>query len=164
LTLTFKEAYVKKFVLYFVAGIISLTLGVSYQLSNRYDFTTLDGSTHKLEALQGQWVIINYFAEWCAPCLREIPELNEFHSLSKDTGSAVLFGISYDAMQDHELDLLAKKYAIAFPLINNIETELPFPPPKYLPATYLIRPDGTLAGQLLGEQNIHSLTDAIKQP
>jgi thiol-disulfide isomerase/thioredoxin len=152
---------VKKILLYLVAGIISLSLGIAYQLNNRYDFTTLDGSTYQFKELQGKWIIINYFAEWCAPCLREIPELNEFKKLTDGKQTGVLFGISYDAMQDHELALLTEKYNIEFPLINNIETALPFETPKYLPATYLIRPDGTLAGQLLGEQNSQSLSEAI---
>jgi thiol-disulfide isomerase/thioredoxin len=152
---------VKKILLYLVVGIISLSLGIAYQLNNRYDFSTLDGSTYQFKELQGKWIIINYFAEWCAPCLREIPELNEFKKLTDGKQNGVLFGISYDAMQDHELALLTKKYNIEFPLINNIETALPFETPKYLPATYLIRPDGTLAGQLLGEQNSKSLSEAI---
>ncbi|MFQ3206816.1 MAG: peroxiredoxin [Glaciecola sp.] len=151
----------KKVLLYLVVGIISLSLGIAYQLNNRYDFTTVDGSTYQFKELQGKWIIINYFAEWCAPCLREIPELNKFKKLSDSKQNAVLFGISYDAMQDHELTLLAEKYNITFPLINNIDIALPFETPKYLPATYLIRPDGTLAGQLLGEQNSKSLSEAI---
>ena len=153
----------KKILLYLVTGIFALTLGLAYQLSNRYDFTTLNGSTHQFKQLEGKWVVVNYFAEWCAPCLREIPELNEFNGLINESQSAVLFGVSYDAMQDHELSLLAEKYNIEFPLINNIETALPFDPPQYLPATYLIRPDGTLAGQLLGEQSVSSLKQAISQ-
>jgi thiol-disulfide isomerase/thioredoxin len=152
---------VKKILLYLVIGLTSLSLGVAYQLNTRYDFSTLDGSTYQFKELQGKWVVINYFAEWCAPCLREIPELNEFKKLTDSKQNAVLFGISYDAMQDHELTLLAEKYNIAFSLINNIETNLPFETPQYLPATYLIRPDGTLAGQLLGEQNSKSLSEAI---
>ncbi|MFT7258858.1 MAG: thiol-disulfide isomerase/thioredoxin [Glaciecola sp.] len=151
----------KKILLYLVIGLTSLSLGVAYQLNTRYDFSTLDGSTYQFKELQGKWVVINYFAEWCAPCLREIPELNEFKKLTDSKQNAVLFGISYDAMQDHELTLLAEKYNIAFSLINNIETNLPFETPQYLPATYLIRPDGTLAGQLLGEQNSKSLSEAI---
>ncbi len=151
----------KKNILYLVIGLISLSLGVAYQLSNRYDFTTLDGSTYQFKELQGKWIVINYFAEWCAPCLREIPELNEFKKLTDNEQNAVLFGISYDSMQDHELTLLAEKYNISFMLINNIETDLPFVRPKYLPATYLIRPDGTFAGQLLGEQDSNSLRQAI---
>lgn len=153
----------KKTFLYVVVGLLSLTVGITYQLSSRYDFTTLDGSTYQLKDLQGKWVVINYFAEWCAPCLREIPELNEFKKLTDESGNAILFGVSYDALQDHELSLLAKKYNITFPIINNVETEFPFEGPKYLPATYLIRPDGTLAGQLLGEQNVKSLLQAIEK-
>lgn len=151
----------KKALLYIFAGIGALALGIAYQVHNRYDFTTLDGSTYQFKELQGKWVIVNYFAEWCAPCLREIPELNEFKALIDTNESAVLFGISYDAMQDHELSLIAQKYNIEFPLINNVETTLPFETPQYLPATYLIRPDGTLAGQLLGEQSVKSLQEAI---
>ena len=151
----------KKILLYIVVGISALVIGVVYQLNNRYDFTTLDGSTYQFSDLQGKWVVINYFAEWCAPCLREIPHLNEFEEYNKNNENAVLFGVSYDAMQDHELSLLAEKYNIQFALINEINTTLPFAPPQYLPATYLIRPDGTLAGQLLGEQTHKSLLDAI---
>ncbi|MFQ3249734.1 TlpA family protein disulfide reductase [Glaciecola sp.] len=151
----------KKIVLYLVVSISALTLGISYQLHNRYDFSTLDGSTHQFKELEGKWVVINYFAEWCAPCLREIPELNEFKTFSDKAQTAVLFGVSYDALQDHELSLLAEKYNINFPLINHVETALPFETPKYLPATYLIRPDGTLAGQLLGEQSMKSLNEAV---
>jgi thiol-disulfide isomerase/thioredoxin len=150
-----------KILLYLLTGLISLSVGVAYQLNNRYDFTTLDGSTYQFKELQGKWIVINYFAEWCAPCLREIPELNEFKKLTDGKQNAVLFGISYDAMQDHELTVLAEKYNITFSLINHIETKLPFEMPKYLPATYLIRPDGTVAGQLLGEQNSRSLNQAI---
>ena len=153
----------KKILLYVVVGISSLALGITYQLNNRYDFTTLDGSTYQFKELQGKWIVINYFAEWCAPCLREIPELNEFSKLIDRNQNAVLFGVSYDAIQDHELSLLAEKYNIEFPLINNIKTALPFESPKYLPATYLIRPDGTLAGQLLGEQNSKSLNQVISR-
>jgi len=152
---------VKKILLYLVFGISTLVLGITYQLNSRYDFTTLDGSTYQFKELEGKWVIINYFAEWCAPCLREIPELNEFKKLTDGKQNAVLFGMSYDAMQDHELSLLAEKHNIAFPLINTVKTGLPFDAPKYLPATYLIRPDGTLAGQLLGEQSMKSLSQAI---
>jgi peroxiredoxin len=152
---------VKKIALYLVVSISALIIGISYQLSNRYDFSTLDGSTYQFKELEGKWVVINYFAEWCAPCLREIPELNEFKLSSDEAQNAVLFGVSYDAMQDHELSLLAEKYNIKFPLINNVETALPFETPQYLPATYLIRPDGTLAGQLLGEQSMQSLNEAL---
>ncbi len=152
----------KKVFLYVFVGMLSLSIGVAYQIYSQTDFSTLEGKSYTFKELQGKWLVINYFAEWCAPCLREIPELNEFHHTMQEQGDVVLFGVSYDAIQDHELSLLAEKYDIQFPLINELDTAMPFDPPKYLPATYLIRPDGTLAGQLLGEQSQQSLLEAIQ--
>ncbi|MBF7072876.1 TlpA family protein disulfide reductase [Glaciecola sp. MH2013] len=152
----------KKIILYLSAGLLALTAGISIQYYTKYDFATLDGSTYTFNELEGNWIVVNYFAEWCAPCLREIPELNHFQEKAlADNTKIKLFGVSYDAMQDHELQLIADKYDIQFPLITDVDTALPFELPKYLPATYLIRPDGSLAGQLLGEQSARSLQEAI---
>jgi peroxiredoxin len=156
------ELPLKKVFLYLFVAILSLSAGVAYQLYNQSDFSTLEGNSYTFKDLHGKWVVINYFAEWCAPCLREIPELNEFHDTIQGQENVVLFGVSYDAIQDHELSLLAEKYDIQFPLINEIESSMPFEMPKYLPATYLIKPDGSLAGQLLGEQSQQTLLEAIK--
>jgi hypothetical protein len=48
-----------------------------------------------------------------------------------------------------------------FPLINNITTPFPFERPQYLPATFIINPDGSLKGQLFGEQSAENLLSAI---
>ena len=37
------------------------------------------GGSVDLERWQGRWLIVNYWAEWCAPCRTEIPELNELY-------------------------------------------------------------------------------------
>ena len=151
----------KKSIVIVVLILFSVTFGMLLQHKLSYDFATLEGETFKYEDLHGQWVIVNYFAEWCAPCLREIPELNEFARLT--TGRDVqLYGVSFDAMQDHELQIIADKYNIEYPLIKQIVTPMPFDLPQYLPATFVIRPDGTVAGQLLGEQTAKGLMQAIE--
>ncbi|MGN7614599.1 TlpA disulfide reductase family protein [Magnetococcales bacterium HHB-1] len=35
----------------------------------------LEGKTHKLSDYQGRWVLVNYWATWCPPCMEELPEL-----------------------------------------------------------------------------------------
>ena len=48
------------------------------------DIEVFNGSNTNLDKLQGNWVVINYWADWCAPCIKEIPELNEFANENKD--------------------------------------------------------------------------------
>ncbi|WP_395343378.1 TlpA family protein disulfide reductase [Ningiella sp. W23] len=130
-----------------------------YQASQS-DFVTLDGTSHKHADYLGKHVIVNYFAEWCAPCLKEVPELSEFNRIKGD--DAVLFAVSYDNLSDEELRELKQKYNMEFPLIASLNTPFPFERPQYLPATYIINPDGTLKGQLFGEQSAQALIEAIE--
>ena len=143
-------------------SIAAITAGIFLRQLNAYDFTTLDGSKLQLADHKGEWVVVNYFAEWCAPCLREIPELNKFEQLTKNE-SISLYGISFDKLQTHELSLLKDKYDIRYSLIDEVKSPFPFEAPQYLPATFLLRPDGSIAGQLLGEQKAESLLEAIKK-
>ena len=134
-------------------------LGVVFNLSNRADFTALDGVDYRWKSLQGNWLVVNYFAEWCVPCLREIPELNKFYATNKD--QLAMFAVSFDALSHAQLSELQKKYNIQFPVIEHFDTDTPMGRPNSLPATFIIAPDGTVAKQLLGEQSAESLTTAL---
>lgn len=130
----------------------------SYSLLS-YDFKTLDDKSYKHSDLEGSIVVVNYFAEWCAPCLREIPELNEFYHQAPE--NVKLFAVSFDNLSNEKLREIQVKYNIEFPLISEIVTDFSFDKPQYLPATFIIKPNGELAGQLLGEQTIATLNEII---
>lgn len=144
-----------------VATLLSIAFiaGLGLSLSMRYDFKTLGDKSYKFSSLKGDVVIVNYFAEWCAPCLREIPELNEFYHQKPQ--NVHLFAISYDNLTNEQLNAIVEKYSIEFPIVNQIITPFPFSKPDFLPATFVLRPDGELAGQLLGEQTIEALFEAV---
>ena len=152
----------KKYIFLIFVSVLAIFSGVFWHQHNEYDFTTLDGSKLQYADHKGEWVVVNYFAEWCAPCLREIPELNEFQQLIKNKPIS-LYGVSFDKLQTHELSLLKNKYEINYALIDDIKHPMPFELPQYLPATYLIKPDGSVAGQLLGEQKASTLLSAIEK-
>lgn len=142
-----------------ITGAIALGL-YSYQ-SMHYDFKTLNGDTYQWRELQGQWVVVNYFAQWCAPCLREIPELNQYHADIKAKQGIKLFGISYDRLDNNQLKAIKQRYAIDFPLITGEPAWMPNTRPRQLPCTYIINPQGQVAKQLLGEQSRETLLHTI---
>lgn len=152
----------QKFFLPLVA-VAALVAGVVVFKSQQTDFTTLDGQSYQWSQLQGNWVVVNYFAEWCAPCLREMPELNQFAQATKDTDIKI-FAVSYDELNAQQLLELKGKYQIELPIINQFEPETMLAPrPGQLPTTYIISPEGKKIKTLLGEQSSETLQQLINQ-
>ena len=61
-----------------------------------------DGSFTQSSHWDGRWLVINYWAEWCAPCRDEIPELNELHHARVNHG-LVMLGVNWDGLQGEKL-------------------------------------------------------------
>lgn len=148
-----------KKVVFVLLTLSALAAGLWAQQQLRGDFSTLDGQTHSWDHPEGNWQVINYFAEWCAPCLREIPELNQFYQLNN--GDIQIYAVSFDPLSRLELQDLQKKYAIEFPIIEKLDT-LPWTqPPSSLPTTYILDGEGKLQKQLKGEQSAEKLLQVI---
>ncbi|HDZ8856124.1 TPA: TlpA family protein disulfide reductase [Aeromonas dhakensis] len=96
----------------------------------------------------GKPLLVNYFAPWCAPCLRELPLLE---ALAREGEIAVVM-VNYDPTTPAELRKLAGQYHIRVPLlIAKQEASLPFPRPAGLPTSYLLDGTGNLLQTLVGE-------------
>ena len=76
------------------------------------DIEVFNGSNTNLTKLEGSWVVINYWADWCAPCIKEIPELNEFADENKDI---FVFTFNFDQLDQEDLAPIAKKFNIEVP-------------------------------------------------
>jgi thiol-disulfide isomerase/thioredoxin len=112
------------------------------------EFTDVTEQPVSLRHFVGKPLLVNYFAPWCAPCLREMPHLNALAA----QGQIAVVAINYDPTTPTELGQLATRYEIKVPLlIANAEASLPFPRPGALPTSYLLDSEGKLKQTLVGE-------------
>jgi len=149
--------------LFFTVGLLALVGGVLIgqgQQRDTPDFTTTAGLQYNWQDLTGQWIVLNYFAPWCAPCLREMPELNRFSQSLPD--NTRLFVINYDRTGVNQAKALKEKYKIEPEMIiSDRNLKLPVRPPAALPATFIINPQGDLAETIMGEVTQKDLNDIL---
>ncbi len=107
------------------------------------DFTLpdLDGKQVSLSDFRGKWVIVNYWATWCPPCLEEIPGLVDLHDNNRD--KLVVLGIDHEEVNDEYLREFVESHMISYPILRMDPVPVtPLGPVLGLPTTYIISPQG----------------------
>ena len=121
-----------------------------------------DGSKTQLSHWDGRWLVINYWAEWCAPCRHEIPELNELHE-SRVANGLVVLGVNYDGLQQPKLGEVIDRMAIDFPVLaQDPQQQYGYQRAEQLPMTVLINPAREVHEVLMGPQTASSIKAAMK--
>ncbi len=109
-----------------------------------------------LNDYQGKWVLVNYWANWCKPCLTEMPALNSFYETNKKI--IVVLGVNFDGTDDQELNRIAQERHISYPLLSSLNnTQLEEQDFSVLPVSFLFNPEGKLVKTLRGPQTTESL-------
>ena len=123
------------------------------------DIEVFNGSNTNLDRLEGNWIVINYWADWCAPCIKEIPELNEFADENKDI---FVFTFNFDHLDQEDLAPIAKKFNIEVPsLVTHPRDIWGIQTPPAVPATFFINPNGELSLSLFRPQTKDALNDVL---
>jgi len=124
--------------------------------------TATDGSTLDLATHRGRWVVVNFWATWCHPCLAEMPALSELDQRRQDID---VVGLAFDDIAPDALVAFLKQRPVAYPIAQVSMDHPPaaFEPPAGLPTTYLLDPQGRIAKRFLGPitpQEIEQAVDA----
>lgn len=140
-----------------IISLFSLILIISCQ---KADIDLHNSKGMVSENLKGQWVMINYWADWCPPCLKEMPELVSFASANKDVQ---VFAFNFDQLDGEDLDYEINKFGVDIPSILTHPRDIwGIESPATLPATYFINPEGEIVQSLFRPQTQESLEDILR--
>lgn len=126
----------------FVAGIAAPALASAFELADT------QGKRHRLADYQGRYVVVNFWATWCVPCIQEIPEIAAF---ARDNPRVVVIGVAMDAENPARVKQFAARTGHDYPVVladDGVVKQLG--EPRALPVTRIYDPAGKVVYDRVG--------------
>src|SRR3954447_20132142 len=107
-----------------------------------------NGKAYTLDQLTGKVVVVNFWATWCHPCQKEIPDLSKLYEKYKDKGVVMLGVLTNDHPSDSDLLNFASDHAMSYPIVRESSNILmSFKYPQALPTTFVFDRGGHQVGR-----------------
>lgn len=129
-------------------GLISSAVLLLSVHAQAFQFRDTTGKLQQLDDYKGRWVLVNFWATWCPPCLKEIPDLIALYESRKDI---MIIGVSMDADDPKIVLDFVQKMGITYPtVLGNRKIASQLDEISLLPSTYFFDPEGNPAARQLG--------------
>jgi thiol-disulfide isomerase/thioredoxin len=139
----------------------------AYETEEPVDFglQALGGGEVRLSDFRGEWVVVNYWATWCAPCRKEIPDLSKLHEERSDV---TVLGLAFEELDDSDFYAFLEDYDVSYPIlkVDVYAPPKPFGAPMALPTTIILDKQGRAVKAFLGpvtREAIEQYIDSMQQ-
>ena len=128
-----------------------------------FELTDTNGNIYTEKNTLGKYLVVNFWATWCTPCLKEIPALVKFYN--ENSGHVEILGLDFEPVDLPVIDDFTERFSINYPLVlfdKNNETEFTnFGEIVGMPTTLIYSPEGELLQTFMGEITIEDLDKFI---
>ncbi len=124
---------------------------------------TLDGADFDLDSLRGRWVLVNFFATWCPPCIVEHPHLVEFHQAHAADGDVEVVQVAFQDSVDNISEFFAERGGDWPVLAEGVSSVAVSWGVTALPESFLVSPQGVVVHKFTGEVTVDQLESVLAQ-
>lgn len=131
-----------------VVGLLILMLSqfsfAETNVKTNFQLKDMAGIKHQLSNYKGKWVLVNYWATWCPPCLEEVPDLVNLYDQHKQKDLMVL-GVVFDYKDVKEVTGYVDDMLMSYPIVlGDDSVTAQIGPTEVLPTTFIYNPQGVL--------------------
>ena len=128
-----------------------------------FKLTDTKGNIFTEKNTRGKYLVVNFWATWCSPCLKEIPAFVEFYK--ENSEHVEILGLDFEPVNIELINEFVERFSINYPLILythfNDSEYTKFGEIVGMPTTLIYSPDGELLQTFMGEITIEDLKKYI---
>lgn len=134
------------------------------KVAPEFELSKLDGTKVKLSDLKGKKVIVNFWATWCGPCQREMPDMQEFYN--KYQKDVEILAVNYTASEGTDGKEKVRKFGeekgVTFPILLDTDIKVTTTYKVItIPTSYFVDTNGVIQDKFIGPMTVQEMEKRV---